>query len=281
MIPNGRALFKLQNDEQWLHLLSRSLHEPRIDGIELPRFPHPELQRRVVGSADAQALNEAFAFFTLVKGYAEALAMPVHAKTPVLDFGCGWGRFTRMFWGDVDSDALFGVDVEPETLAVCKGVGTPGSFSHIEPNGPLPYADQSFSLIVAYSVFSHLPQRLADYWMGELARVAKPGCVIAYTVEPRGFLDFILEIPSPPRNDWERGLAQFKTRVFDLFEDYDDGRFCYLPTSGGMRLTADIYGDSIVPESYIREAWGKYFRCHAYIDEPARFPQAVVIGQKP
>ncbi len=52
MLPNGRTLFKLQNDEQWFKLLSRSIREPTIDGIELPRFPHPDLQRRMVGSAD-------------------------------------------------------------------------------------------------------------------------------------------------------------------------------------------------------------------------------------
>ncbi len=207
--------------------------------------------------------------------------MPLHAKTPVLDFGCGWGRFTRMFWGDVDSDALFGVDVEPKSLAICKGVGTPGSFAHIEPTGTLPYGDGSFSLIIAYSVFSHLPKRLADHWMAELSRVARPGCVIAYTVEPRRFLDFILEIPSPPPSEWHRGLAQFQTRIPALFQEYDEGRHCYLPTSGGERLDANIYGDAIVPQSYIKAAWGRHFRMIDYIDDPGRFAQAVVIGQKP
>lgn len=281
MLPNGKALFKLENEQQWLDLMIRSVTEPTIDGVEMPRFPHPDLQRRLVGSADALALQEAFRFYTYVKAYAEALAMPLHPKTQALDFGCGWGRLTRMLWNDINADSLHGVDVEPETLAICKGVGTPGNFFKIAPQGPLPFEDNKFDLIVAYSFFSHLPKKLADYWMAELHRVARSGCVIAYTTEPRRFLDFILEIPTPPETSWHAGLAKFKDLIPKLYEDFDDKKFCYIPTSGGEGLDSDVYGDAIIPESYIKEAWGKYFRCFAYVDDPNQFWQAVVIGQKP
>jgi ubiquinone/menaquinone biosynthesis C-methylase UbiE len=281
MHPNAKTLFRLQTDEQWLDLLMRSVTEPTIEGVEFPRFPHPDIQRKLVGSADEHALREAFQFYSYVKAYAAALQMPLHSKTQVLDFGVGWGRFARMFWNDVDADSLYGVDTDPETLAICKGVGTPGAFSRIEPRGPLPFEDDKFTLIIAYSVFSHLPKDLADYWMSELSRVAKSGCVIAYTTEPRRFLDFILDIPSPAPSSWHEGLARFKHDLPRLFRDFDDDKFCYLPTSGGETLGADIYGDAIIPENYIKKAWGKYFTTYAYIDEPEHFWQAVVIGQKP
>lgn len=276
MLRNGKTLFNLQDDQQWLDLMIRSVTEPTIDGVEMPRFPHPDLQRKLVGSADALALQEAFKFYKYVKAYSAALAMPLHPKTQALDFGCGWGRYTRMLWNDIDADSLHGVDAEPDTLAVCKGVGTPGNFFKIDPHGPLPFEDNKFDLIIANSVFSHLPKKMADYWMGELNRVARSGCVIAYTTEPRRFLDFILEIPTPPQTSWHAGLAKFKDLIPKLYQDFDDDKFCYIPTYG---LELDVYGDAIIPESYIRETWGKYFQCFAY--DPNQFWQAVVIGQKP
>jgi ubiquinone/menaquinone biosynthesis C-methylase UbiE len=281
MLPNGKALFSLQDDQQWLDLLIRSVTEPVIDGVEMPRFPHPDLQRRLVGSADGHALREAFKFYKYVKAYCEALGMPLHPATQALDFGCGWGRYARMLWNDVNSDSLYGVDVEPETLAVCKGVGTPGTFLKIDPHGPLPFEDDKFDLVIAYSVFSHLPEKLANYWMAELNRVARSGCVIAYTTEPRRFLDFILEIPAPPPTNWHRGLAGFKSIIPKLYQDFDEKKFCYIPTSGGEGLDPEVYGDAVIPESYMRDVWGRYFRCFAYVDDPDKFWQAVVIGQKP
>ncbi|QGM97731.1 class I SAM-dependent methyltransferase [Methylocystis parvus] len=280
MIPNGKALFNLQDDQQWLDLLIRSVTEPTIGGVEMPRFPHPDFQRKLVGSADGHALQEAYKFYKYFKAYSEALAMPLHPKTKALDFGCGWGRYTRMLWNDIDADSLYGVDVEPETLAVCKGVGSPGTFQRIDAQGPLPFDDNKFDLIIAYSVFSHLPKKLADYWMSELHRVARSGCVIAYTTEPRRFLDFILEIPSPPPTSWHHGLAKFKHMAPKLYQDFDENKFCYIPTSGGEGLDPNVYGDAIIPESYIRDVWGKYFKCFAYVDDPNQFWQAVVIGQK-
>jgi ubiquinone/menaquinone biosynthesis C-methylase UbiE len=281
MQANAKTLFKLEDDGQWLDLLIRSVNEPIIGGVELPRFPHPNVQRRLVGSADGHALQEAFQFYSYVKAYSEALAMPLQNKTQVLDFGCGWGRYARMFWNDVDEDSLYGVDTDAETLAICKGIGTPGTFLKIEPQGPLPFKDESFSLIIAYSVFSHLPKKLADYWMTELSRVAKSGCVIAFTTEPRRFLDFVFDIPSPSPSNWHEGLAKFKNEIPKLLRDFDDEKFCYLPTSGGETLAADVYGDAMIPEGYIKKVWGNLFKMYAYIDDPEKFWQALVIAQKP
>ncbi len=280
MLANAKSLFKLENNSQWLDLLIRSVTEPSIGGVELPRFPHPSLQRRFVGSADEAALREAFTFYTYVKSYAAALGMPLHGRTRLLDFGAGWGRFTRIFWNDIDEDCLFGVDTDPDILAVCRGAGAPGVFERIDPNGPLPFEDESFDAIIAYSVFSHLPESVATYWMRELNRVAKPGCVFGYTTEPRRFLDFVAALPDAPESSWHAQLARFKSRTPQLLRDFDAGKFCYLPTSGGEYRSADVYGDAIIPESYIRSAWSEFFTPYAYVDDPKHFWQAFVATQK-
>jgi SAM-dependent methyltransferase len=40
---------------------------------------------------------------------------------------------------------------------------------------PLPYADSSFGLVYAFSVFTHLSEDLQHAWIGESRRVLEPG----------------------------------------------------------------------------------------------------------
>ena len=277
----ARHLLQYQTDADWITLLKRSVYEPIVNGVEFPRFPHGDVQRRWVGSADEHALNEAFEFYKYVKGYAEALGNPLQERSKFLDFGCGWGRFTRIFWGDIDESGLHGVDIDPDIISTCKMIGVPGSFGKIDPTGKLPYGDETFDCIIAYSVFSHLPETIAKHWMIELSRVMRPGGVFVYTVEPHRFLEFIGSIDQP-QNDWHAGLAAFKDEIPSLIKSFEEGHFVFLPTSGGGEfMTRDVYGDAAISEAYIQKHWAEYFRMAAYIDDPGRFWQAVVVMQKP
>lgn len=280
MAPCGKTLFNLSDDTEWLDLLIRSVNEPVINGVEMPRFPHGGIQRMFVGSADEHALREGFNFYVYVKGYAGALGKTLHPKTQLLDFGSGWGRYPRLFWNDIDADSIFGVDVDPEMVSLCRLLGVPGRFDCIESRGTLPFPDNTFDVITAYSVFSHLSEPIASHWMAELSRVAKSGCVFAYTAEPRRFLDFIDGIPPDASSTWLRKLSNFRLQTEQFRRDFDDGKFCYLPTSGGKYRESDVYGDAIIPKEYIVENWEKFFRLNTYIDDPARFWQALVITQK-
>lgn len=281
MHPNAKVLFNLPDDQAWLDLLIRSVNEPIINGIGMPRFPHASVQESFIGSSDAHALQEGFNFYNYVKGYATALGMPLHANSKLLDFGCGWGRYTRLFWNDIDEAGLYGVDTDPDIIAVSRALGNPGKYDRIDPHGKLPYEDGFFDVITAYSVFSHLPEKVATHWMAELARVSKSGCVLAYTTEPRRFLDFIADIPQPSPSAWHTGLARFKSEIPKYLRDFDNGKFCYIPTSGGEHRGSEVYGDAVISESYMKKNWTKYFRIFAYIDDPDKFWQAFIVAQRP
>jgi SAM-dependent methyltransferase len=144
----------------------------------------------------------------------------------------------------------------------------------------LPFEDGSFDLLIAYSVFTHLPEDVATHWMKELSRVAAPGAVLAYTVEPRRFLTFIEGLDPASPNLWHSLMATFKDRVPGLLAKFDNGEHCYIPTSGGAYRDADVYGDAAIPERYITEAWGHLFRLANYLDDPSQFWQAVVTVEK-
>lgn len=277
MADNLPAKVRNYDDNQWLNMLMESVKTPVVEGIEFPLFPSNELQTRFVGTANDIALNEAFAFYQLVKDEAEKANNPLQSGSQFLDFGCGWGRYLRFFWKDVDTGNLYGCDVNNMIVETCQALKVPGNISTIEPTGNLPYNDNFFDTVIAYSVFTHLPEKIHLHWMREIARVTKPGCVFCLTLEPRRFIEIIEKIPEPPGNDWFRMLSAHKPNLEDYYRSFDTGEFVFMPTNEGVEST---YGDAVVPLSFIQENWQPWFEVLDYIDEPEKFWQAVLVVQR-
>jgi SAM-dependent methyltransferase len=265
------------DDKAWFDLLTRNVSTPHINGVEFPLFPSVELQTKFVGSANEQALRDAFGFYLLVKDYAKQLGKPSKLESCFLDFGCGWGRFSRFFWKDVDESNLFGCDVDQMIVDTCHSLNVPGQIDLIDPRGALPYEKNSFDAVIAYSVFTHLPENIHLHWMHELARVARPGCVFCLTLEPRRFMDFISTIPLETESSWQKGLSNCKPLVDEFYQNFDAGNLVFMPPNPGPGV---LYGDAAVPLAYIERHWSDYFRIIDYIDNLGKFWQAVLIVQR-
>ena len=99
----------------------------------------------------------------------------------MLDFGCGCGRLSRHLVPGAQQ-SIVGCDLDPESIDWCRENLVRRGLTFVQ-NGerpPLPFADRSFDLVIAISVFSHLPEALQAEWLAELARVLRPnGCLIA------------------------------------------------------------------------------------------------------
>ena len=269
------------SDNKWFKMLLKSVNSRTVDGIRFPGFPDDAIQSQFVGSSNEAALREGFVFYSMVKGYAEALGKPLGRTTKLLDFGCGWGRYLRIFRKDIADENLFGVDVDPTILDECKTNDVPGELNQITPDGSLPYPDDFFDCVIAYSVFTHLPENIHNHWRNEIARVAKPGCVFVLTLESIRFLEFVENIDSDnPPSGWHAALSQFASKIPDLRKAYNKGEFVYLPTGGGDFRATDVYGDAIVPLKYVEQSWNKLFNIIDYIDDPNRFWQAVLVAQR-
>jgi ubiquinone/menaquinone biosynthesis C-methylase UbiE len=276
----AKSLFDC-SDVEWLAILRRSVMEEVIKGVKFPRFPDTILQSNFVGSANESALQEAYNFYSLLKDRSTKLNSPVAKDSRVLDFGCGWGRFLRFFWKGVNVANLHGVDVDPDIIEVCRNAAVPGTFYELEANGRLPFSDGYFSHVLAYSVFTHLPEKVHLHWLAEIARVMQSQATFCLTLQPRRFLDFVAGLDqSPAESSWHKNLGRFANSVVPLKQAYDSGQFVYLPSGGGNYRDADVYGEAVVPLPYIEKNWKKYLYISEYIDDPVRFWQAVLIAQK-
>ena len=101
----------------------------------------------------------------------------------MLDFGSGAGRLLRHFINEAERGEFYGCDVDPEMIAWMDEHLVPplsGALAtNIEP--PLPFPDDHFDLVTAFSVFTHITTYWAE-WILELQRVIKPGGFALVTV---------------------------------------------------------------------------------------------------
>ncbi len=98
--------------------------------------------------------------------------VPIAEIGTILDFGCGCGRVVR-HWAGIRA-RIHGCDYNADLVDWCR---RRLPFARFETNNltpPLPYADSSFDLVYALSVFTHLPHTLQQRWMAELARILTP-----------------------------------------------------------------------------------------------------------
>ena len=112
----------------------------------------------------------------------------------VVEIGCGVGRLTRAISPDVGE--LIAQDISEEMLEITKGHGLPNVTYLCTDGFNLKALDNaSADVILAYCVFQHLPSlsALGEY-LREMARVAKPDGRIAFTLQPRGFIDAMLPL---------------------------------------------------------------------------------------
>lgn len=271
--------WKCISDDEWRQVLARGVDEPVIEGVSFPSFPPPDLQARFVGSANGPALAEASVFYSLFKTKSHELGQSINAGSTFLDFGCGWGRFLRFFWREFDQSRLAGVDVDPDMIELCKASGIEAQLHRIENIGRLPFADKSFSHMMAYSVFTHLPEHVHLHWIRELHRIAKDDCILICTTQPRRFIEFIAAIDEP-KTSWHASLKRAAGDTDALLRQFDHGEFPYIASGGGAYQDKSVYGDAIIPVECLRRQWQPYFEIEEYIDDSRMANQVIVVAKR-
>ncbi len=167
---------------------------------DLP-LPPARLRVQVAGTPDARwFLESGHAAADALAGALARRGRRLDEVGSILDFGCGCGRVIRHL-ASLPVE-LHGSDANKRLVSWCR---ENLAFARFTLNGlapPLSYADASFDLVYALSVFTHLPEALQKPWRNELHRVLRPeGLLVASTHGER----YLERLTSPERRRFEGG----------------------------------------------------------------------------
>ena len=122
--------------------------------------------------------------FYLFSGYSQMLSwlttlerygFNLRSASAIMEFGCGSARLIRHL-RCIDGIQLVGTDQSSDMIEWCSR-NIPGvKFHHNDLKPPLEFAkDNTFDLIYACSVFTHIPLETQKLWIQELSRIIRPG----------------------------------------------------------------------------------------------------------
>jgi SAM-dependent methyltransferase len=143
------------------------------DGLPLP----PARLRARSGPRHADAdffLRSGRRHAELIRDFLREQGSEPEELRALLDFGCGCGRVLRQ-WSRLARTRRCGCDVNATAVVWCAENLPFVEASVTSPSPPLPYTDETFDLVYAFSVFTHLTEDAQHAWIRELARTLRPG----------------------------------------------------------------------------------------------------------
>jgi SAM-dependent methyltransferase len=161
--------------------------------LERP-IPPGKLRTRVHGEGSLEswsAVGKIISFNLLSE--VERLNITLSPEIRILDFGCGVGRVITWLHALMPAAQFYGCDIDSEAIYWCeRNLGTIGAFYNNALDPPLPYPDSSFDLVIAISVFTHLPEERQNAWLRELRRITSSNGHLLLSVQseqlvPAGF----------------------------------------------------------------------------------------------
>ncbi|WP_395666453.1 glycosyltransferase [Methylocella sp.] len=210
----------------------------------------------------------------IMRALQAAAPQPLNAYRSWLDFGVGAGRLARMFKGFAGD--YVGLDVDPRmvewtrrALPWVKGMAT-------APGRRLPGADARFDAVVSISVFTHLGRDDHQFYLAELARLARPGAVVMLTVHgeralARAMADpavlALMDIPADELKAARRALA-------------DGDGFHFTPQYGHLTSDRYSYGVAFAGRRWIDSCWTRWFEIEAHVEGAIHDFQDLVVARR-
>ncbi len=257
---------------EWADFNRRVIFEdPSLQTLAAP-FPPRTLMQNVSGLEVERDFAEHGAHFWEV--FSRILPRPLASYSPVLDFGCGCGRLARYFKGHPGQ--VHGCDIDARHVEWVRGHLPFVTAVNTQPNQPLPYADNTFDLIIAISVFTHLNEASQDLMLAELARIARPGGTLLLTTHGERALQRARE-----EDRIYRMIAVDDARFARAQQEFAADRHAFVAQEGHLTSATFQYGITFLPRGYVHAHWGRYFRVHDIVSGGLHDFQDVVVLEKP
>jgi hypothetical protein len=275
---NWNQFLKLSEGD-WIE---KHLRHAKIGG-EFPNdvtFPEPSLQVGMVGSANHQAMEEATSYYRFVINQdVVRKSLFLDGTEGLLDFGTGWGRYLRIFHKNFDLSRSLGIDIDSDFISVARECFPAGKFMTVKYDQSLREFTQKFSLVNAYSVFSHLSEGMARHWFNQIHGVMNTGGIFCFTTQKRSFISQCEKLRNTPElrtHPWHENLARSFDPRAEWESKYDAGAYIFSPTGGGGVRDALIYGETCLSEAFIRREFSNMFSLEIFEDSQD-FQQAIVV----
>jgi ubiquinone/menaquinone biosynthesis C-methylase UbiE len=225
--------------------------------------PPARLRHRVHGSLDKESFLQVGKIVAQnIRDLCAIVGRDIYSFEHILDFGCGCGRVVRNFQDAPTSCHLYGTDIDSDLVNWCKNNLQNIRWSTNGYRPPLPFENNTFDLIYAISVFTHLDEEFQHVWLRELQRIAKPGAIIILSVYGEytiGMLD------SSCQDEIHAHGFMFVTGV-----------------RGKLKLDGlpDFYQTTFHTQKYIYRKWSAYFDIDRYIERGINNHQDAVLLRK-
>jgi len=246
-------------------ILERHIQSLADTSIGLPGFPPDHVQMQYVGSFGENSLREIWPFFIKANE-----SVPLDSTSMVVDFGVGWGRIARLFHDR--PNLMFLADISDEALSLVQSQGVRGIPIKIREGSPMPIDPSSVSLVYSFSVFSHISEASAIFWINDIYRILKPGGAFMFTAQSLRFLNLVYACKvSPNPTELERSIATYIADPELAMQRFNAGQHVF--TGGGghdsSELSAQDYGWAAIPRTWLESVIAGKFLIEELLDKPA------------
>lgn len=207
----------------------------------------------------ASSYKSFYDYFNLLRKH-----IPVNEIHRMLDWGCGCGRLIMTLARATGIPEICGCDVDEEAIEWCRltYANQPNlKFSIVPFNPPTAYKSESFDVVLANSVLTHLSKKSQMDWLSEISRILKPGGFFIASIhgESATFYNF----GTDPGNILQSG-------IFD--ENMDDNLKGIAPEG--------YYRGTFQSREYTENTYGDFFKIREYVKMGSMNFQDMVLMQK-
>jgi 2-polyprenyl-3-methyl-5-hydroxy-6-metoxy-1,4-benzoquinol methylase len=210
----------------------------------LPRMASAEVQQHWTGASGEHLMRISVEFMRSVDtACREYFGHGIEGK--VLDYGCGWGRLLRLLLAYVEPERIYGADPMEASLDLCREYQCPGQLA-LCANIPtaLPFAE-TFDLIYAFSVFTHLSEMTADAVLGALRGSISSNGMLVITIRPSDYWAV--------HTAWHGDYSPQNLR-----ERHETNGFAFIPHAHQPSSEGITYGDTSMTLDFIRRRWPQW-----------------------
>jgi SAM-dependent methyltransferase len=222
-------------------------------------LPPPSLRYRVNYNLDKDSFMEGgmngLDIVTLLKKVDKNL----DSFNRILDFGCGCGR--TLYWVAKYSNKpdYYGTDIDVQAISWSHKNLNFAKFSVNKALQPLVYKSETFDLVYALSVFTHLDEERQFVWLTELKRILKPRGILIITLHGRRVSG---KLP------------------YDVKKEFEKIGFLYLKSGADLGIFPDWYQNAFHTQEYVIDKYANHFKILNYFVNGMSNNQDAVILQK-